>query len=90
MKWRKGLSESLEEYAARFPLPPDEVRATWRAQGLNRLARKPQELTYWIQNGCDSHPFRILPGVAIPTGHTVAQVEFCIRDGLAERARANK
>jgi hypothetical protein len=36
LKHRKGLSESLEQYAARFtpPVSPDVARTAWRIQGL--------------------------------------------------------
>lgn len=69
MIYRNGLQESLEEYAARFGLRVDLVRTTWRAQGLNQLAAAAQPLEYWVQHGCAPHPFRVLPGVAVPTSN---------------------
>lgn len=69
MKYRKGLAESLESYAYRMGLPPDRVRAAWRAHGLNRLTRHTQPLEQWVRWGCGDHPFRVLPNGVVPTSN---------------------
>lgn len=74
MKHRNGLSESLESYASRMGLPVCTVRATWRAQGLNLLARERQPLEYWIPYVTKS-AVRILPGVSIPTSNGPCVIE---------------
>jgi hypothetical protein len=70
VKFRRNLSESLEQYAARFepPLPPDQVRATWRIQGLRLLSMVPLDhsLESFVPLVEQSIP-RIAPGVACPT-----------------------
>ena len=64
---RRGLRESLEEYAARLQLKADRVRITWRAQGLNALADRPLPLEDWVPH-VEKSRVRIAPGVGVPCG----------------------
>lgn len=71
MKYRRNLSESLEQYAARFDPPfnvPDKIRATWRLQGLRFLGMVPMTTPYedLVPLVTSSVP-RVAPGVACPT-----------------------
>lgn len=69
MKMRLGLSESLEEYAGRLGVKPDEARITWRLQGLrflfpDQLGDQPFEHLVSLVNhsGC-----RVAPNIPVPT-----------------------
>jgi hypothetical protein len=54
---RRGLRESLEEYAARIGVPPEHARIPWRAEGLRLLNAQlnkqvaPDGFTSWINAG---------------------------------------
>ena len=70
--FRRGLSESLEEFAARQNRPVDQVRDSWRLQGLRYLHPRtigelPWEdvVKHYIHLGSGSP--RICPGLAVPT-----------------------
>lgn len=62
---RKGLSESLEEYAARLHLSVSDARPMWRAMGLRQLGLLNTNDLGMIASNC--HSFRIAPGLAVPT-----------------------
>lgn len=71
LKYRKNLSESLEQYAARFDPPfndPNKIRPTWRLQGLRMLTMVPmttpwEDLVPLVEQSIP----RIAPGVPCPT-----------------------
>lgn len=65
--YRRGLRESLQQYARRLNLPINRVRATWRAQGLNAMADHALPLETWIPI-VEKSWVRIAPGVGVPCG----------------------
>lgn len=66
--FRHGLSESLQEFATRIGVEPEQARACWALQGLRALHAVPLEETWeaTVQRLSDS--LRIAPGLAVPTG----------------------
>jgi hypothetical protein len=87
MNMRKGLSQSLEDYAASFvpPLDTETVRVTWRLQGIRFLfpqqtARMPLAdlvpLVSQVVNGRASrYSPRIAPGLRVPTPGYECEIE---------------
>jgi hypothetical protein len=68
---RNGLSESLEEYAARHAATPGEARPEWRAWGLEALGALGDE---GREDTC-AGKCRVAPGVAVSVpGLTPADV----------------
>lgn len=67
MMARRGLSESLEEYARRCDKTVNEARAAWRHQGLRALAAKPTTESGPLLEAVTKSAWRIAPGVAVPT-----------------------
>lgn len=72
MNMRKGLAQSLEEYAASFvpPLDPEIVRITWRLQGIRFLFPKETAGMPWetlvplVSQITNGRPSRLSPRVA--------------------------
>lgn len=71
MIYRNGLAESLEEFAARCGLHPEQARYTWQAYGLDYLfASAPYPPVPMVRAGA-----RIAPGVAVPTSNRPTEME---------------
>lgn len=69
---RRGLAESLEDYAKRLNTTPDMVRPIWRAEALRLLLglAKNAALDAVTFNGLRCRGMcAIAPGVSVPTAH---------------------
>jgi hypothetical protein len=73
MKTRAGLSESLEEYAARLGVSRNQARASWRLQGLRFLFPSLQScaweeiVKFVLPNGCGPAYAVVAPQISVLT-----------------------
>lgn len=73
---RRGLAESLEEYAARLGRSVHDTRLVWRLEGLRLLhvhpgSGDPFETIALLERGLCA----IAPGVAVPTSNGPTEIE---------------
>lgn len=65
---RRGLSESLQEFAARIGVEPERARSLWALLGLHALQVIPPDEPAVSTLNRLSDSLRIAPGLAVPTG----------------------